>query len=61
MHKFTLASKDWAGVLVAEKCCSMSFIANINNACTTKYYIGDGNVQHELKKTRFCQRFGGQI
>ena len=28
----------------------MSFTANINNACTTKYYIGDSVVQHELKK-----------
>ena len=28
----------------------MSFTANINNACATKYYIGDCSVQHELKK-----------
>jgi len=28
----------------------MSFTANINNACATKYYIGDCFVQHELKK-----------
>jgi len=28
----------------------MSFTANINNACATKYYIGDCSVQHELRK-----------
>lgn len=43
-------ANDWLLKLNVEKCCSMSFTANINNACTTKYYIGDGTVQHELKK-----------
>ena len=37
-------ANDWLLKLNVEKCCSMSFTANINNACTTKYYIGDGNV-----------------
>ena len=46
--------KDWASEwllrLNIEKCCSMSFTADINNAFATIYYIGDCSVLHELKK-----------
>ena len=32
-------AKEWLLKLNVEKCCGMSFAANISNVCTTKYYI----------------------
>ena len=32
-------AKEWLLKLNVEKCCGMSFSSNINNVCTTKYYI----------------------
>ena len=31
-------AKEWLLKLNVEKCCGMSFAANISNVCTTKYY-----------------------
>ena len=33
-----------------EKCCDMSFSANVNSLCNTEYYIEDSKACHELIK-----------
>jgi len=42
--------QKWLLKLNVEKCCDMSFAANINNVCTTKYYIEEGKILHEIVK-----------
>ena len=45
-------AKEWLLKLTVEKCCGMSFAANINNVCTTKYYIEEGKILHEIVKLK---------
>ena len=42
----------------AEKCCDMSFAANINNACTTEYYIENCKILHKIVKLDSCKDLG---
>ena len=43
-------AKEWLLKLNAEKCCGMSFAANISNVCTTKYYTEEDKILHEIVK-----------
>jgi len=51
-------AKEWLLKVNVEKCCGMSFAANINNVCTTKYYIKEGNILHEIVKLDYFKNLG---
>ena len=49
-------AKEWLLKLNIEKCCGMSFAANTNNVNTTKYYIEEGKILHEIVKLDSFER-----
>ena len=51
-------AKEWLLKLNVEKCCGMSFAANISNVCTTKYYIEEDKILHEIVKLESFKDLG---
>jgi len=51
-------AKEWLLKLNVEKCCGMSFSSNINNVCTTKYYIEEGKILQEIVKLESFKDLG---
>ena len=51
-------AKEWLLKLNVEKCCGMSFAANISNVCTTKYYIEEDKILHEIIKLESFKDLG---
>jgi len=49
-------AKEWLLKLNIEKCCGMSFAANTNNVCTTKYYTEEDKILQEIVKLDSFER-----
>jgi len=43
-------ASEWLLKLNVDKCCGISFTANVNFLCNTQYYIDDSRARHELIK-----------
>jgi len=51
INKVGVWAKEWLLKLNVEKCCGMSFAANINIVRTRKYYIEESKILHEIVKS----------
>jgi len=50
IHRVTDWAREWLLKLNVDKCCTISFVANVNFLCNTQYYIEDSRACHELLK-----------
>ena len=48
IHRVTDWASEWLLKLNVDKCCRISFTANVNSLCNTQYYIEDSRACHEL-------------
>jgi len=48
IHGVTDWASEWLLKLNVDKCCRISFTANVNSLCNTQYYIEDSRACHEL-------------
>jgi len=50
IHRVTDWASEWLLKLNVDKCCGISFMANVNSLCDTQYYIEDSRARHKLIK-----------
>ena len=51
LHRVTDWASEWLLKLIVDKCCSISFIANVSSLCNTQNYIENSKVCHELTRS----------